>query len=119
MEITELRIGNIVHWGDHDTKIDINMLWSFDKYKSGGLCGEPLTPEWLVKLGFVEVANGFNIHAYNDDVEIGISITDVREYFTNKHLFYRHSHSIAKIEYVHQIQNLYFELTRQELAIHE
>lgn len=70
----------------------------------------PLTPEILVKMGFKELPNGCfeldrfgimkipNTGMYPDIWEFGISCSD-----------------LADIQYVHQLQNLYFVLTGTEL----
>ena len=74
----------------------------------------PLTEEWLLKLGFKKTEwdnfnsyrlmignNDYTIVLYSDgNCEVGDIIT-------------------CKIEYVHQLQNLYFALTGEELKQQE
>jgi hypothetical protein len=69
----------------------------------------PLTEEWLLKLGFKNEHNpiyfsidGFYIEYKNDEFT-----TEVGEC------------SYLVLEYVHQLQNLYFALTGEELVINE
>ena len=130
MKASELRIGNWVRhnseWcykrGDSaNPNIDISEFefqWDDrDWYALGELCIDlenispiPLSPEWLEKFGFHKC----NISSYLDigmdfsiayDGEDGIYICAIGmdyNYYTN-------------IEYVHQLQNLYFALTGEEL----
>ncbi len=64
----------------------------------------PLTEEWLVKFGFgVEVfVNGTEFSVVD-----GIASLNYREM------------EVMKIKYVHQLQNLYFALSGEELTIKE
>ena len=96
----------------------------------------PLTEEWLLKFGFkkhgayefyfdilnYETSNFFDEHIektnlqfyiYNEhkiEVKIDIDATNVEGEFEGKTLFLKH------IQYVHQLQNLYFALTNEELT---
>ena len=66
----------------------------------------PLTEEWLVKFGFD------NLGAYG----WGIGYFHIR--FRNIHKFYfLLENRLVRIKYVHQLQNLYFALTNEELKI--
>lgn len=127
---THLRIGNLVQHKAEIITIDsigdhaINILAA---YPDGGidwewLCEEvegiPLTPEWLERMGFVSYGNG--IWGKNHDVQ---------HYQIEKHpsnpdgyILFLDIHGVAappsvKIQTVHQLQNLYFALTSQELTI--
>ena len=69
----------------------------------------PLTEEWLVKFGFEIALNGywnkkedFMVELHNEGIEIIVDAERIR-------LFH--------ITYVHQLQNLYFALTGEELNI--
>jgi len=128
MKITELRIGNYVNrLGNPTTILGIQQSEKIG-YVSTPLSGavtinqiEPtlLTEEWLLKFGFKQGDNksksdcfyeipvggsGFFINPNNGVVwiERGSNI------FNNP----------ALIEYVHQLQNIYFALTGEELQIH-
>ena len=141
MKATELRIGNWVlnHKGEIETVKAIGMngyIW-FDKERNliDRLCQPiPLTEEWLVKFGLNQLSNNkaswygetndmkmfifvpendfyssmLYVHKWDDTFYFAIStLDDGMESFER----------LAKIEYVHQFQNLYFALTNEELTI--
>ena len=116
MEAKELRIGNIIEWNKtpfnvcviHPDKIE-NELWCKSLNEIHPI---PLTEEWLVKLGFIsDSLGGFN------------SPRSMNIYFLDKHInicYAKYAESGVKLEhikYVHQLQNLYFALTGEELTI--
>jgi hypothetical protein len=63
----------------------------------------PLTEDWLIKLGFYEAQWG-----YYSFGELVINV-DGHVYFGETETW------IAEIHFVHQLQNLYFALTNEEL----
>lgn len=73
----------------------------------------PLTEEWLLKFGFRNEC-GYNCAVcYTLDFNSGLTIN-----FLNKELYcYLNSIRLDNIKYVHQLQNLYFALTGNELTI--
>lgn len=128
MTLTELRVGNLVGYQDEDynnnpNEIDfINpVLEITDRFVIinstarvqlilGELIPIPLTEEWLLKFGLrrdqevwtlIETAWGIFIERDENDW----SITVNKEY------------QIASIKFVHQLQNLYFALTGNELEL--
>lgn len=119
MEITELRIGNYfskvvddIHYGDYVvTKIDKdNLVNEHGEAIYIGYCEPiPLTEEWLLKFGFRPLDNK-NWHLGKIKVWSGAT----RIYFQ-----FNTPDDIddVEIEYVHQLQNLYFALTGEELNI--
>ena len=79
----------------------------------------PLTEEWLLRLGFdISSSSGYNIK--NNGIEIDIwfnddgLINDIQISSTNISGAYP---NIKHFQYVHQLQNLYFALTNEELQI--
>ena len=114
MKTTELRLGNFIQdqFGD---AIIVDGLDDMDVYSSD--CGDipvhavqpiPLTEQWLLDFGFV---NDSNLHyrwtmgdilIYDIDDNC-ICISDTWEFGRRK--------------YVHQLQNLYFALTQEELEV--
>jgi hypothetical protein len=147
MKITEFRIGNLVYlekyWGDRPIQItgfnvvdrrddqtgiyeefletcpfdlESDDFQSFISYKNGVTKPEditpiPLTNEWLVKLGFVK--DSFNNFSY------GMSYIDKK----TKRLIVFDNDSDSwfeipvKLEFVHQLQNLYLAITNEEMTI--
>jgi len=70
-----------------------------------------LTEEWLVKFGFT----GRKDFMWNGI--IGIQIKDGKFYLALKDLSNVIFHSIVEIEFVHELQNTFKDLTKQELTI--
>lgn len=116
MKSTELRIGNYLQGSNpiivtkilHDGWVKIEDSNSSFQVEGEFPCFKPipLTEEWLVKFGF-ERSGLYNLR--ND-----VYIYD--EYgLTNTGFEYRYNYSSITIKYVHQLQNLYFALTGEEL----
>lgn len=83
--------------------------------------GIPITEEWLSKFG-VEKDNDPNHEIFGKydlpDIQgWPISIEEQENRGTEFSVQVNEEYEIAKIEYVHQLQNLYFSLTGQELKI--
>lgn len=127
---SELKIGNLIQWneevpaivavtGIHKDSID------FDGQYKGLMSVErfnpiPLTDDWISKLGFENSEKEFGIGFYHPNTML------FELYRKNKEFGYyysvRHSNSMVYVlsehlKYVHQLQNLYFCLTGQELII--
>lgn len=134
MKAEDLRIGNYVNRLGYDfyndsifpdgTKeletVNINILRSIlngnDDLTQGCYKPIPLTEEWLLNFGFVKEIIGVKKFVYLNhdklrilfvDGKIETGILGVSQYH-----FIRH-----KLEFVHQLQNLYFALTGEELTI--
>ncbi len=114
MKATELRIGNYVMYeptiDDWEEKvITLHSLLQVD-ISPESYCGIPLTEEWLLKFGFQEVElsiprkwvikNGFRL----------------RENKLNKY-FFQYKYGFVEVTQIHQLQNLYFALTGEELEL--
>ena len=76
----------------------------------------PLTEEWLVKFGFYNCDNSI-------DRWFQISRDSLLKIFVSANgdtfLAFYGDERIMKIDYLHQLQNLYFALTNKELEISE
>lgn len=129
----ELRIGNLVY-SKYFKEIRIvglvgngNVLsYEIDK---GGLDGTsgiadaepiPLTEEWLVKLGAIdrnkEERDKYNFKEINWYFGFTEAYGDFRIYQMPYFKFYLTEYKTIEIKYVHQLQNLYFALTGEELV---
>ena len=87
----------------------------------------PLTPEWLSKMGFFEQnpqqINPFErhdpIYSIGEDNDWSVKFVHcsyggtIEDYI----VFYQSFDSIRTIRYVHELQNLYFAITGEELII--
>jgi hypothetical protein len=121
MEAKDLRIGNLIEWVDGKYR-RVSMI---DKYGNGvgalervGLCSSdlwkpiPLTEEWLIKFGNWDLT------------EEGLLSYDLKwDEQLEEWLFYVYNIrgdkiNCAMIKHVHQLQNLYYALTGEELEIY-
>lgn len=101
MDARELRIGNWVSFEDLEIQVECLPI----DYNYDNLQPIELTEDWLVKLGFEKY--------HPDKFTKGLMVITVYEhgclYLANQ----RH----VNFHYVHQLQNLYFALTGQELTL--
>ena len=122
MEAKELRIGNYVKDYYYDTTIEVSIktlivIEELTKPTSEFQCPIvpiPLTEDWLVRVGFYK---GAIINIYLLDVHVDrfsglIKITPKKD---NKFEFNIGLINLTSIKYIHQLQNLYYALTGQEL----
>jgi len=116
MKATELRIGNWVHAKgiNVDGEVSIDILRLITDGKGKDYKPIPLTEEWLEKFGFEEKRKGRYVimsKYIDDDTFIdwdgdgswGLQQSDDWVTFP------------PTIKYIHQLQNLYFALTGEEL----
>lgn len=81
----------------------------------------PLTEEWLINFGFEiyaksDVCNGWSIGENPVTKDYLMTLTWMKnENGSLAECFYRNGHFVIK--YVHQLQNLYFALTGEELEV--
>jgi len=122
MKAAELRLGNWFNYfhpenGFSDTQIDIDYLILLDSedFERSDYEFEPipLTEEWLIKFGFSEKDERFEVIDYWKDT-LKVSIGKSRTWFCIKN----NSFSVT-IKHIHQLQNLYFALTGEELVLKE
>ena len=112
MKANELRIGNLVYLTDKDKVWEILDGHEIDECDDNPLVQPiPLTEEWLLKFGF----------------EKTMSWTYVKDLVGNLKLVYylgekgwsigfKSYSDFPNLKYVHQLQNLYFALTGEELT---
>jgi hypothetical protein len=107
LEAKDLRIGNLVCI--HSIKLqmcieDFNFREDFFK-------PIPLTEEWLVRFGFEKSAFNENVYSNKsiilDKRKLGWLLCD------------NSIDNLKHIKHVHQLQNLYFALTQEELTLNE
>ena len=142
MKITELRIGNIV-WNDYSGQMIINAIMqskhnSFvdlvkneilpsGRYSVEDISGIPITEEWLVKMGFkVTKQSDSRLWIKSNAFDWGFVIEPSykkgewffgHEYYDSEDERYNYKPMwfMYDLRYVHQLQNIYFTLTSQEL----
>jgi hypothetical protein len=105
MKATELRIGNY-YYGCSRKQLEIVTGQTIAQRESGELpCmkGVPLTEEWLKKSNL-----NFEKLGYKSlGVSFGVTTLEIHFVIGN---YYK------KIKYLHELQNLYFEFTHEELT---
>lgn len=116
MKATELRIGNYVELRGETTTI-----WKVSKETIHAepfdcpMCDEikpiPLTEEWLLKFGFEKHLNYWMIPSKGFFIGVTLNNEIYPMFDTDNPI------PIKTLKYVHQLQNLYFALTGQELTI--
>ena len=107
MDEKELRIGNYVNIEDTVLRVDLQELY----YNSSLMNPIPLTEEWLLKFNLNNPTNKHPYHFKKSMVEFLHS-----EYQNELKCFYNNVPMFSlPCTYVHQLQNLYFALTGEEL----
>jgi hypothetical protein len=106
MEENELRIGNWV-LSPTQGEIQIENGWQIDEGEEVNPI--PLTEEWLERFGFDEIEMSIPV-AYKTKSGFRIK-EDQRGYWM------QYKYGTVIIKHVHQLQNLYFALTGEELTI--
>ena len=110
MKASELRIGNWIQhepYPDEKWEIDNNLLQSID-LELVECVGIPLTHEILESCGFEVFPWGY-VKKSSKDFGVRINLRSFNYDVSGN--------SPVKIEYLHQLQNLYFALTGEELEI--
>jgi len=129
MKVIELRLGNYVLYGKHIITV-YNIHRDIINYAHAqgaddgdlieSLTGIPLTEEWLLKLGFEKPFNVV-LNEYYPDYSFNHFHVDLKiEDNMSVCYIYCIKGSFRFVNYhVHQLQNLYFTLTGEELIIKE
>lgn len=119
MNAQELRIGNWINYDGENIELTRNRF-KLLVFTLGCDFTEPIliTEEWLFKLGFINTQIGlFEINVLSRG-KINIHINKKRLLVeigtTGSYLF-----GETKIKSIHQLQNLYFALTGEELTLQE
>ena len=104
MKANELRIGNWVNNNEEDYQITAATILHLERGDSTAK-PIPITEEWLLKFGF----ENWDINAWINKISL----------HKQDGVYWHHSYSGHEIclEYVHQLQNLYFALTGEELIL--
>jgi len=127
MTAKEFRLGNLISvlgnvvevikiYGDIKIEVhsDILQFWEVDiEEKDEDVLPIPLTEEWLLKFGFKRLESPApEIHPYADYIKYDIVIS--MPYFE---FSYSYGDSSRVLKYVHELMNLYYTLTGEELEI--
>ncbi len=132
MEVKEFRIGNLaefylhapisewiedtIHVGDLEAIVELPEKHGFRPI--------PITEEWLIRFGFLNDGVTFKISTSRIRL-ILFKINSANEYNNNCNEFTatvyqsKQSIEICRVKHVHQLQNLFFALTGEELTTHK
>jgi hypothetical protein len=110
MEARELRIGNLVKSTTHNTYYRVTLIE--DDYDYSKTEPIPLTEGWLLRFGF-EKNYKFGLY-YKGGHAIDIHREGNAEFYTGEYGGW-----FVFVEYVHELQNLYFALTGEELKLQD
>ena len=107
MKANELRIGNFIY-NDRNEIFKVN--WITEIIESRQSTAIPLTEEWLLKFGFNKLPD-----CWDNDI---FHLSQWDNYPLNWCVAMNKNNAvlILKLKYVHQLQNLYFALTGEELT---
>jgi len=125
MKASELRLGNLVY--EHDTTHVVSSLqnlghlilvnWNENESTSLDWKGIPITEYWLIYFGFNRYAKdnwGNFRYKFPDDR------FEIRKQYDDEDLnVLFEGNGLLWIKYIHQLQNLFFVLTGEELTIKE
>lgn len=133
MKASELRIGNLVYVTDNLTNLIFKEITPINIHNLMHLTGWdkspvdiefepiPLTEEFFLKFGFENIDKGGNdFITYTDSehnyyLQIDVRRKDGKYLILDNSFDDLRAFSMVDIEYVHQLQNLYFALTGEEL----
>ena len=119
IELKEMRIGNWYVFDEEPVQFSFSDMKDLEFEE--GYIGDPipLTEEWLVKFGFEKEGDwAYYVDYYYKDYVVYIFNDNSQP---KMHLDYRGGEQIelGGVDYVHQLQNLYFSLTGEEIKIKE
>ena len=116
MKANELRIGNYYNQFGNIYQVNGHIISELEKAPQSQLWCKPipLKEEWLIKLGFEK--SKVSSHFYKE--KLTIQIANELEYHKKGRVYFN-SWAILEecIKYVHELQNLYFAITNEELTM--
>lgn len=125
MKASEVRIGNLCKYHVRDSiEGDSFVINTIDYEDIRILFGNededyipiPLTEEWLLKFGFTKSKKNFSLGVHQK-LFSGVMIF-IFDKLLQKWIFSIGKYKdITRVQYVHQLQNLYFALTGEELKL--
>ena len=133
IQAKELRIGNYVYDGNSELaqvssivdgainyELDYGNLWTNEVCYFENINPIPITEEWLLKFGF-SINKKTCVHIFEFEIDDKVNFAVFLYDDEKEALFIKNSARSSKIifkkriDYVHQLQNLYFALTQKEL----
>jgi len=129
MKANVLRIGNHIEYYMEDSQDERQKWWELDVVDAETILHFqsypddtdyrpiPLTEEWLIKFGFEKDDTGVDMfdQDYHEWYQKEFPIIGVLCQSSDKEYLFDENTDKLRIKYVHQLQNLYFALTSEEL----
>lgn len=115
MDAKQLRIGNYVYRENSkliNQKDDVYQIENVNLQSALKYDPIPLTEEWLLKFGFYKIS--FSDYGHENLKGFIFGLSNTFEGITD---IIARDLEINAIQYIHQLQNLYFALTEEELTI--
>jgi hypothetical protein len=109
MKINELRVGNLLY--NESVIVTIDARTIFDIWDNKGLSKYkpiPITDTWLLKFGF-KFSKGLMTY-YKNNHDVSLYASGIIEFSP-----FGHAYNVINIKYIHELQNIYFALTGDEL----
>lgn len=125
MNTNELRIGNLVNISEED-KVITGIMKGGVYFGEHGFCANiidfiqpiPLTEEWLLKFGFehhkADKSDVYKLNKFIYAVYVNEGKFKGKRFFNVLNISFK---DFERLKYVHQLQNLYFALTGEELKL--
>ena len=113
MKASELRIGNLVMDGKDIEQVNARMIDMLVKTEAD-FDSIPLTEEWLLKFGFQKSMSWTYVVELNGNLKLVYYLGE-----KGWSIGFKSYSDFSNLEYVHQLQNLYFALTGEELKQQE
>lgn len=122
MKSNELRIGNKLKKGGVVITVDAQTIVKIDDLGSAaGYEPIPITPEWLEKFGLTKIETTSGRYKYlNGYYKFGeCYLMYLVDYCSISTITYSNEDEVdvSDVLFVHQLQNLYFALTNEELTM--
>jgi hypothetical protein len=116
MKAQELRIGNLVYLSDKEKVWEILDGHEIDECDDNPFAQPiPITEEWLLKFGFIDLKERCGLDGIYSIIGKQIHINIETKSYCQ--IDYEGSVcDIVKIEYVHDLQNLFYALNKEELT---
>ena len=122
MKATELRIGNYIDYETEREIVTMQITYEYIRLIHNGnknFKPIPLTEEWLLKFGFekeVEYKKKINFSRFHlFQINASNPYNDNENEFKVNFYQSKQTVELCRIKHVHQLQNLYFALTNEEL----
>jgi hypothetical protein len=121
MKASELRIGNLIYQDGEVTEVLRLNSTTINSSGEDDCSGIPLTEEWLIRAGFELSYTGSDFKNYRKEgfdqlADYGVQCVVLKE----KHPAYLkcgYYENEIDCQYIHQLQNLFYCLTGEELTI--